>query len=181
MYKIVCKLLTPERKKIIASLDVVAIGKPLRMVLAVGGAYIFYYGTNPNTPETVQGAAVLFSVVGIAMVLFAIFSQILKEMKYFAGAKKEGCFPDEVKAGKGGISIIYKKTDRKIKEQAEKEQYYFYPQVENIEEHEKFLKLCLSGDENRKSGLSHFVYIFKEDFEKGNPEAFISFINTKKS
>ena len=179
MYKIECKPLTVDRKNQIASLEIPPLGRPLRIILAAGGAYIFYYGTSIGVPDAVKGIAVLFAAIGIAAVLLAIFSQKLIEIRYFIKLFKEGRFPSEVKAGEGGIALTYKTIDKNTSESVEKERYFFYSQTGKTEDHGKFFKLWLTPDSADGKDGGFFVYIFKEDFE-GSPEAFLLFIESKK-
>ena len=166
MFKIKCSPLTPARKKLLHTDDAVSINRPLRIVLAVGGAYIFYYGTKPDVPVMFQTVANIFVVIGIAAVLLAIFSQKLIEIRYFSYTLKKGCFPLSVSIGEGGMFI---------ERGANAERFVAFAQIGRLEEKEAYFKISLLyGDEPG-------IYIFKEDFEQGDPDDFASFIASKKA
>jgi len=162
MFEIQCKILTPDRKRIIAEHEVVSINKPLRAVIAVGGVWIFYYGTSGEEPESVRYMAVVFAAIGLAAVLFAIFSQKLIETNYFRKAAKQGWFPESLKAGKGGIFVDEKR-------------FFSYAEVGGVADYGDCYKIIFL-----RPGAPG-VFIFKEDFGKGDPEAFKSFITEKKA
>ena len=178
MFKIVCKELTPARKRILAEREVPIFGKPLRAVIAVGGAWIFFYGTSFDVPTMVQGAAYIFTAVGIAAVLFAIFAQKLIEINWFAKAARKGCFPAEVSVGEGGVFV--RRREKKGASgtpgvtSVNAERFFVFAEVGRIEDYGDCFKINLSGG-------SAYVYLFKEDFGKGDPEAFKSFIASKKA
>ena len=170
MFEIKCEPLTPGRRTLLAPHEVAVVGRPLRLVFAAGGAYIFYYGTRLDVPETVQSIANVFVVVGIAAVLLAIFSQKLVEMRYFSKALKSGCFPDSVSVDEGGMTVRRKNTGR-----ISAERLYPFTEIGRIEEHETYFKISLPH------AATPGIFIFKEDFELGEPEAFQSFIASKKN
>ena len=177
MFEIRCKELTKERKKILAEREVMKVSKPMRGVMAAGGVWIFYYGTDANIPASVQVFATVFAIVGLTLVILAIFAQILVEMNYFSKSTKIGCFPAEVSVGKGGVFVKRRitKKDSEIKgvTSVNKEQFYAYAEVGKAEEYEYYFKLNLLREGTPS------VFLFKEDFGKGDPEAFKLFINTK--
>jgi len=178
MFEIVCKELTPARKRILAEREVPIFGKPLRAVVAVGGVWIFYYGTSFDVPAIVQGIAFIFTVVGIAAVLFAIFAQKLMEMNFFARAAKKGCFPAGVSVGEGGVFV--RRREKKGASEphgvtsVNAERFFAFAEVREIEDYGDCFKMNLSGG-------AVAIYLFKEDFGKGDPEAFKSFIASKKA
>ena len=187
-FEIKCRELTPERRKILAPFVEAVIGRPLRLVIAVGGAWLFYYGTSFNVPAGVQAVAIIFAVAGIAAILFAIFSQKLAEMRFFANAQKNGCFPEEVSVGKGGMfvrrrSVSGTKSATSPKDargnagvtSVNAERFFSFSEIGKIREYDDYFKIGLPY------GDADCVYIFKEDFEQGEPEAFIQFIVSKKS
>jgi len=161
IFEIECGPLTPGRRALLAPNEVAVVGRPLRLVLAAGGAYIFYYGTSPDVPVMVQSAANLFIIVGVAAILLAIFAQKLVETRYFSKALKEGCFPASVSVGQGGIYV-----------RRAAESFFSFAEIGNIEEQAAYFKISLPSE-----GASG-IYIFKEDFEQGEPEAFLSFIES---
>ena len=238
-FEILCKELSPQRRQVLAPHEVAVVGRPIRLVLAVGGAYIFYYGTNGEAPAGFQSAAAAFSIVGIAAVLVAIFIQKLVEIRYFSKALKEGCFPAGVSVGEGGVYIrragnaggsgagnaggsgsgktgssgagktgssgtdktgssgtgktrssgagktrsssagyaSASVTDGVVSVNAER--FYAFAEIGNIieygEEGRGYFKMSLPG-----GGGAPGVFLFKEDFDKGDPEAFIAFIDSKR-
>ena len=193
-FEIKCKELTPERRQALAPHEVAVIGRPIRLVLAAGGAYIFYYGTNGEAPPGFQSAAVAFSFVGIAAVLVAIFIQKLVDIRYFAKALKEGCFPAGVSVGEGGVYI--RRADRAgtagegkagayVAEGAEGVEsvnavrFYAFAEIGRIEEYGEesrgYFKMSLPG-----GGGAPGVFLFKEDFVNGDAEAFMTFIDSKR-
>jgi len=178
MFEIECKELTPGRKRVIAEWEVVPFNKPLRAVIAVGGAWIFFYGTSFDVPTMVQSVAFLFAAVGIAAVLFAIFVQKLIEMNFFSKAAKKGFFPAGVTVGEGGVFVR-----RREKKGAENTsgvtsvnavKFYAFAEVGKINDYGDCFKLNLAGG-------TAGAFLFKEDFGKGDPEAFGSFIASKKA
>ena len=184
MFEIICKELSPERRKLIASREVSSIGKPLRIVLAVGGAWLFYYGTDGEASVVFVMAANAFMAVGIAAVLIAIFSHKLVELSYFAKTKRAGCFPSSVSVGNGGVFIrratgAVGATGSGQSAQpgvirANAERFCAYAEIGEVEDQEDYFKL------NLLSGDGPGVFLFKEDFEQGEPEAFISFFKSRK-
>ena len=150
--------------------------KPLRGVIAVGGVWIFYYGTSFDVPEGVKGVAFVFAAIGIAAVLYAIFSQKISETLFFYKAAKRGSFPAGVSAGKGGLFI------RRAKAKGSKEtpgvtsvnaeRFFAFAEIKGIEDHGDYYKIILPGEITG-------VFIFKEDFGKGDPEAFKDFISER--
>jgi len=167
-FEITCGELTPERKRVIAPREVVSIGKPLRLVIAIGGAWLFYYGTDFDAPAAMRAAATAFTVIGVAAILFAIFVHKFAEIRFFAKARKIGCFPESVSVGKGGMFV--RRADA-----ANAERFYAYAEIGKIKEYEGHFKI------NLLYGEAPCLYIFKEDFEHGEPEAFVSFILSKQS
>jgi len=178
MYRIVCKVLSSERRRILAEREVTTISKPLRGVMAAGGVWIFFYGTDADIPSSVLPIAIIFAAVGIVAVLLAIFMQKLLEIGYFSKAAKNGCFPAEVSVGEGGVFIKREDAENPpgtpVVTSVNAEKFFAFSEVGKIEDHGEYFKLNLfRGGETR-------VFLFKEDFEKGTPEAFKSFINTKR-
>ena len=175
MIEIECKELTPERRKILATREAASFGKPLRLVLAAGGAYIFYYGTKGEAPVAFQGMANLFAAVGIAAVLFAVFSQKLAEMHYFAKAAKKGCFPESVSVGEGGVFIRRRSAGKASGiASVNAERFYAFAEIGEVEDLGDYIKL------NLIHGNTSGIVIFKEDFGKENPEAFNTVIASRK-
>ena len=160
IFKIVNKDLTSERKKRIAKFEVFDIGRPPRVIIAAGGAYMFLYGTGGDIPESVVPVAFIFAVVGILAVLLAIFLPGIIEASYFAKTRKQGSFPSEVLIRIGGIYID--------------EIFAAFSAVRKIEDRSDFFKVYLV------SPIPCF-FLFKEDFELGQPEAFIDFLLSKRS
>ena len=175
-YEITCKELTPERKRILAEREVVTVSKPLRGVIAVGGAWIFYYGTSFDVPVAVQGIAHIFTAIGIAVILLAIFSQKLLEIRYFHNSAKKGSFPASVSVGKGGVFV--KRRDTKKTNSASgvtsvnAERFFAFPEVGDVEDYGSYFKMNLKG---KAAG----IFLFKEDFGKGDPEAFVDYITDR--
>ena len=168
-YHIICGELTKERKRILAKQEVVSINKALRAVMAVGGVWIFYYGTSFDVPEDVRFFAVIFTVVGLAAVLIAIFSQVMVEMSYFSSAVKKGCFPAEVSVGEGGV-FIRRRRSAKDKStpgvtSVNDEKFFAFPEVKDVSDCGDYFRMSLKDVPG--------VFLFKEDFEKGDPEAFV--------
>jgi len=202
-FEITCGELTPERKRAIAPREVVSIGKPLRLVIAIGGAWLFYYGTDFDAPAAMRAAATAFTVIGVAAILFAIFVHKFAEIRFFAKARKIGCFPESVSVGKGGMFVrrvdaASASAGRKASANASgggnsskatggafadsatavsvnAERFYAYAEIGKIKEYEGHFKI------NLLYGEAPCLYIFKEDFEHGEPEAFVSFILSKQS
>jgi len=203
-FEITCGELTPERKRAIAPLEVVSIGKPLRLVIAIGGAWLFYYGTDFNVPDATRGAAIAFTAIGVAAILFAIFVHKFAEIRFFAKARKTGCFPVGVSVGKGGMFVrradaanasgkrrgaasasVKRRSAANVSGSAgddsatavsvNAERFYAYAEIGKIKEYEGHFKI------NLLYGEAPCLYIFKEDFEHGEPEAFVSFILSKQS
>ncbi|MDR3364667.1 MAG: hypothetical protein LBS91_06970 [Clostridiales Family XIII bacterium] len=168
MFEIVCKELTPARKKELAGNEVSPIGKPFRLVLAVGGAYLFYYGTSGEAPSGFQSAATAFVVIGIAAVLLAIFSQKIIEGRYFAKATKAGCFPVGVTADDAGVAISHAGN-------VGTHRTFSFSEIGKVEEVGTYFRLGLLR------GEAPGVFLYKEDFAQGEPEAFASFIASKKA
>ena len=177
MFEIICKELTPDRRKIIAAQEVAAVGKPLRGVMAVGGVWIFFYATDTGIPESVQSFAVVFAIVGLVMVLFAIFSQKLVEMRYFFRETRRGCFPASVSVKKGGVYVRRRETNEPEEKtgvtSVNAERFFAYPEVGVVEDYDRYFKLRLL------SGGTPGVFLFKEDFAKGDPEAFEDYISDR--
>jgi hypothetical protein len=187
VFKIVCGGLTPARRSLLAQREVVAIGRPIRIALAAGGAYMFYYGTSGDAPPSVAAIANIFAVVGIAAALLAIFSHKLAELSFFSKTQRKGCFPAEVLVGEGGVSVMRTDTagfGSRSKAGGEAmneavsnrgERIYAFSAIGNIEETDEYFKAGLVND------AVPCVYLFKEDFEQGAPEAFLSYLDSKKS
>ena len=178
-FEIICKELTRDRKTILAAKEVIAFSKPLRAVIAVGGAWIFYYGTSGDEPESVQYMAVVFAAVGIAAILIAIFMQKIREDGYFSKAAKEGCFPASVAVGEGGV-FVRRGSGKKPKEtlgvtSVNAERFFAFAEVGRLEDYEYYFKLNFTG------GDIPAIFLFKEDFGEKTPEAFKTFIASKKA
>ena len=178
MFEVICKELTPERRRILVSNEVAYVGKPIRILLAVGGVFLVYYGINGEALSVFQSATTIFSVVGIVAVLLAVFSQKLVEMRYFANALKAGCFPSGVSVGEGGIFV--RRADRNGESgktgvtSVNAEHFFAYAEIGKIEEFGEYFKMSLLSD------WAPGVFLFKEDFEQGGTETFISFVESKK-
>jgi len=177
-FEIECKELTAERKKILAEKEVPPFSKASRAVMAVGGAWIFYHGTRGDVPQSVQNMAVLFTVIGIATILLAIFMQKLIEIKYFSKATKNGWFPASVSIGKGGVFVRRRNTKKESEKpgitSVNAEKFFAYAEVGDVEEESNYFKLNFLRTD------APGVFLFKKDFGEGNPEAFIAYINSKK-
>ena len=175
-FEIICKELTPERKRLLAEREVLTFSKPLRAVMAAGGVWIFYYGTSFDVPVLVQGVAYVFAAIGLAAVVMAIFSQKLMEMSYFYKTNKKGCFPASVSIGEGGVFVKRrepkKKTGTPGVTSVNAERFFAFPEVGEIEDYGDYFKMNLSGG-------TPGVFLFKEDFGKGDPEAFKVFISSR--
>ena len=187
MYEIQCKELTPERRRLLAPREVASIGRPIRIILGAGGVYLFYYGTNGQAPAAFQNAAIAFSIIGIAAVLLAIFSQKLVDTRFFAKALKKGCFPSGASAGEGGVFVRRAVGAGSSGAGAEgsgvgaegvtsvnAERFFAYAEVGRVEEFDEYFKMSLL------SGEAPGVFLFKEDFTKGDPEAFLAYIDSKR-
>ena len=162
-FKIECKPLTPKRKKQISIREVPRIGRPIRVVFACGGVYLFFLGTDGSAPSSIAFVATLFAVVGIVAVLLAIFIQEIADMFYFSKAINKGSFPAGVIAGKGGLYINTKSSERHIP----------FSGTGKVKEQEEYFKIpILTGDPSE-------VFLFKEDFEEGDPEAFLDYLRSK--
>jgi hypothetical protein len=190
-----CGALTAERRRALASREVMVVGRPLRIILAAGGAYMFYYGTSGDEPLGLEPAANLFAAVGIAGVLLAIFLQKIVEVSYFTKALRAGCFPREVSVGEGGLYIVRMAAQDTTSARGETgaqgarsargaagknavtsvnaERYVAFSEIGAIEDNEVYFKVHM-----RQSALP-VIFIFKEDFGQGEPEAFIPFISSK--
>ena len=170
VFEIICGELSKERKKILAKNEVVSINKALRAVMAVGGVWIFYYGTSFDVPEDVKSFAVVFAVVGLAAVLLAIFSQFLVETSYFSRAAKSGCFPAEVLVGEGGVFIKRRKSEKEKSTpgvtSVNDERFFAFPEIKDVSDCGDYFRMSLKE--------SPGVFLFKEDFRKGDPEAFVN-------
>jgi hypothetical protein len=184
VFKIVCGGITPARRSLLAPREVVAIGRPSRIALAAGGAYMFYYGTNGDVPPSVTAIANIFAVVGIAAALLAIFSHKLAELSFFSKARRRGCFPAEVLVGEGGVSVssrgeggvsVSSRGEVGVSVSNHGERIYAFSSIGNIEETDEYFKVGFANDD------VPCVYLFKEDFEQGAPEAFVSYLYSKKS
>jgi len=175
MFEIICKELTSLRKNMIAEHEVITFSKPMRGVMGAGGVWIFYSATSFDIPVGVQGIAIIFAIAGIVAVLMAIFIQFFIEVSFFSKAAKRGCFPASASIGKGGVFIrcVEKKKGTSGVESVNAEKFFAYAEVGKAEEYSEFFKLNL-----KRSDLDA-VYLFKEDFGKGDPEAFKVYINTK--
>lgn len=171
MFEIVCSELTPECKKDIAGREVAVLGKPLRMVLAAGGAYLVYYGTAGSAPFMFKSAAAGFAVVGIAAFLLAIFAQKLVELRYFAKQRKAGCFPAGASAGEGGLFVRWESAKSKLPG----ERFFSYSELGKIEDAGSYFKISLL------SGAAPGVFLCKADFVQGDPEDFPAFVASKKA
>ena|GEM_PF-3416617 len=185
-FRIVCEAPARERKEILSRQEVKTIGRPLRLVTAVGGAYLFYYGTNGEATAQIQYIANIFAIIGIAAVILAIFSQKLSEIRYFSKAAKEGSFPAEVSVGEGGIYIRRAgRADRPGKKSKAggsgsdgaggSETYVPFSGIGDIDEQEEYFKVPL-----RACDIPG-VFLFKKDFGQGEPEAFVDFVLSKQS
>ena len=170
MFEIVCKELTKERKRIIAVHQVATLNKALRGVMAVGGVWIFYYGTSFDVPDGVESVAIAFAIVGITATLLAIFSQKLIEISFFSKAIKIGCFPKEVSVGEGGVFIRRRPakndSDTPGVTSVNAERFFTFFDIKNVDDFGDYFKMRLPEGHPG-------VFLFKEDFEKGDPEAFI--------
>jgi len=178
-FEITCKVLTPERRRVVGQREVAYIGKPLRAVIAVGGAWIFFYGTGFDIPAAVQYAANIFTAVGIAAVLYGIFSHKLADIKYFSKALKKGCFPGGVSAGEGGVFV--RRRDRTAAEEktgvtsVNAEKFFAFAEIGKIDNYGEYYKVHLLR------GEPPHIFLFKEDFGKGDPEVFKDFILSRKN
>ena len=178
-FDIVCKVLTPVRRRIIGEREIAYISKPLRAVIAVGGVWIFFYGTDFGVPEAVQYVANIFSVIGIAAVLYAVFSHKLSDISYFSKAIKKGCFPGGMTAGEGGVFVRRRET----KETQEKsgvtsvnaEKFYAFAEIGKVSDFGDYFKV------NLKRGDPEHIFLFKEDFGTGDPEVFKDFILSRRN
>ena len=163
VFKIECKPLTPIRKRQVSLQDAPRIGRPLRIVLVAGGAYLFFLGTDGSAPSEMAGVAVFFSVFGVAAVLMAIFIQLIVNMFFFAKATRKNSFPAEATVGEGGLYINTKSAEKHIP----------FSQIGRIEEQEDYFKIPIRGENPGE------VFLFKEDFEKGDPEGFNDYFRSK--
>jgi len=179
MFEIICKELTSSRKNILSDLEVITFSKPMRGVMGVGGVWIFYSATSLDLPLGVKGIAGVFAAAGIAAVLMAIFAQKLIEISYFSKAAKKGCFPASVSVGEGGVFIRRRDTKKEAKKtevtSVNAERFFAYAEVGKIEEYNDYFKM------NFLRADTAGVFLFKEDFGKGDPEAFKMYINSKKA
>jgi hypothetical protein len=98
----------------------------------------------------------------------AIFIQDLADMIYFAKASKKGCFPTEVTVSKGGF---YTKTGTTKTGYTEK--HAPLSGIGKIKEYEDFFKIPI------RTGDAREVFLFKEDFETGEPEDLIDYFRAK--
>jgi hypothetical protein len=168
VFKITNKGMTRDRMKSISDKEVVNIGKIPRAIVAVGGAYMFFYGTGGDMPESVVPVAYLFAAFGIAAVLLAIFLPRIIELRHFTKIKNQGGFPSEVSVGEGGIYID--------------EGFSAFSGIKGIAEYKDYFKLVLFGNSAVKGASpAPCLFLFKEDFEQGEPEVFIEYLLTKKS
>ena len=147
--------------------------------MAVGGAWIFYHGTSGDVPDSVKNMAVLFTVVGILLMLLAIFLQKLIEIRYFSKALKSGWFPAGVSVGKGGVFVRRRKTKKDAENtgvtSVNEEKFFAYAEIGDIEEvGEYYYKVCFLRND------APGVFLFKKDFGEGDPEAFKAFIDSKR-
>ena len=163
VFNIECKPLVFERKRSISTQEVIKVGRPFRIVLVAGGAYLFFLGTDGTAPASISYVATFFTVFGIAAVLLAIFIQMLADMFYFAKAARKGSFPEEVTVGEGGLYIKTKTAEKHIP----------FSGVGQIEEQEKYFKIPLRAEKILE------IFLFKEDFEKGDPEDFEAYLRSK--
>lgn len=166
VFKITRGIFTTERKNKVAGNEVFIVGRPTKIVLVAGGAYLFFLGTSGDVPEAVVSAAVIFTVLGIALVLVAIFIQLLINMRYISKAAGVGAFPEEVSVTEGGVYITGTGSNEK---------FLPFSAVGRVEEQKEYFKLNLS------SGGIPEVFIFKKDFGQGEPEAFKNYISVKRS
>jgi len=175
-FEIKCDELTKERKRALVKNEVVAINKPLRAVIAVGGVWIFYYGTDVNVPSAVQSVGVVFAVIGIVAIVFAIFGQKFMEMSYFSKSAKRGCFPAEVSVGKGGMFVRRRDPKKGAGStgvtSVSAERFFAFPEIGGIEDYGEYFKIKLSGG-------AAALFLFKKDFGKGDPEAFKSYMSDR--
>jgi len=163
VFKIESSPLTYERRRSITSQEVIKVGRPLRIVLVAGGAYLFFLGTDGSAPSSISYVATIFTVIGIVAVLLAIFIQMLADMFYFAKAARKGSFPAEVTIGEGGLYINTKSAEKHIP----------FSQAGRVEEQEKYFKIPL------RTGKFLEIFLFKEDFKKGDPEDFTAYLRSK--
>ena len=173
-FDITCGLLTPERRRLINENEVPVFSKPSRAVMAVGGAWIFYHGTSGDVPESVRNMAVLFTIVGILLMLLAIFLQKLIEIRYYSKAFKKGWFPAGVSVGKGGVFVRRRETEKTDVTSVNAEKFFAYAEVGSIEDFKDYFKV------NFLRADSPGVFLFKKDFGEGDPEALIAFIDSKR-
>ena len=175
-FEIKCDVLTKERKRVLAKNEIAAINKPMRAVIAIGGVWIFYYGTDADVPAEVQSVGAVFAVIGIAAIIFAVFAQLFKEMGFFYKCTKKGCFPAEVSVGKGGMFVRRgdpkKGADAAGVTSVNAERFFAFPEIEGVEDYGEYFKIIMSG------GASA-LFLFKKDFGKGDPEAFKSYISDR--
>jgi len=173
MFEITCKELTPQRRRNLTAQETVSIGKTVRSVIAVGGAWLFYYATS-DVPAAMKNAAVAFAVIGIVLVVYAIFSQKFTEMFFISKAKREDSFPAGVSIGEGGLFIRYregKKAPGVTSVNADR--FFAFGEVGKVEDREEFLKINLL-----RAGTPR-IFLFKEDFVDGTPEALAGFIASR--
>lgn len=166
MFEIECKKLTPERKKELERNEVAIANRALRVILVVAGAGLVYLGFSEDflIPGFGGGPFWGISVLGVLIILFAVFAQTLIKRNFFSKTEKNGCFPDSVIAN--GNDVIIRNVNG--------EKLFFVAELKKIEDAGSYLKLSLPR------GKTLGVYLFKEDFKEGsgfeNAEAFVSLI-----
>ena len=166
VFKITRGIFTTDRKNKVAVNEVFIVGRPTKIVIVAGGAYLFILGTSGDVPEAVASVAVIFTVLGIALVFLAIFIQLLINMRYISKVFKAGSFPEEVSVTEGGVYITGTGS---------KEKFLPFSAVGTVEEQKEYFKISLL------SGSIPEIFIFKKDFGQGEPEAFKNYISAKRS
>ena len=166
VYKIERRELSPDRKNLIAKKEAIKIGSPLKIVLVAGGAYLFFLGID-GVPPGMEYMAIVFACLGIAAVLVAIFIQWFFNTRYISKASKVGAFPEEVAISEGGFHIreAVKKAGEKI---------IPFSRIGNVFEEEEYFRVILLD------GSVSDIFLFKEDFREGDPEAFKDYLDSKK-
>ena len=162
VYKIERRELSTERKTLIAKKEAIKIGSPLKIVLVAGGAYLFFLGVD-RAPPGMEYMAIVFTCMGIAAILVAIFIQWFFNTQYISKAKKAGAFPNEVSVSEGGLHI--EGTGEKI---------IPFSRIGNVIEEEQYFKVTFFD------GSVSDIFLFKEDFREGDPEAFKNYLDSKK-
>ena len=161
VFKIEKRGLSPERKKLLAKKEAIRIGSPLKIVLVAGGAYLFFLGVD-RAPPGMEYMAIIYTCLGIAAILVAIFIQWFFNTLYIAKASKAGSFPDEVFVSEGGFHI-----------NGATEKIIPFSGIGSVIDEEEYFKVFLRGNSNSN------VFLFKEDFREGDPEAFENYFLSK--